>query len=96
MKFCNVRNAAMSFALALLVAGCGGGNGSSCTTSDSCAENQFCKFTSGCTGSGTCVDVNQTCSNEIAPVCSCDNLTFFNECWADAAAQSVSSQGECP
>lgn len=30
------------------------------------------------------------------PVCSCDRLTFNNQCWAEKASQSISGAGECP
>jgi len=95
----NLRNSFKATVLVLalaVLAGCGGGNGGSCTSNEACAENQFCKFTTGCGGSGACTDTTVGCTNEMTPACSCENLTFFNECWANAAAQSVSAPGECP
>lgn len=96
MKLRKLKKAAIVALAAAVIAGCGGGNGGSCTSNESCAENQFCKFTTGCSGSGKCTDTTAACTNDMTPVCSCDNLTFFNECWANAAAQSVLSTGECP
>ncbi len=32
----------------------------------------------------------------VGPVCTCDRITFFNDCWASAAAQSPAAAGECP
>ncbi|NMC63600.1 MAG: hypothetical protein GYA55_10600 [SAR324 cluster bacterium] len=98
------RNSALKFSLAVLATltlfGCSGGGGSSCTSNAECSETEFCKLEIGTCGtssaSGSCQELPQTCTNEQVPVCSCEKLTFFNECWADAAGQSIQAKGECP
>lgn len=79
---------------------CGG------TKSTVCEPNQFCNFidlscgatlADGTPPTGVCEDVLPTCAADATqpPVCTCDNLTFQNPCWAIAAAQSVRTIGEC-
>jgi hypothetical protein len=78
--------------------GGGGGNGPACTTAADCGAGTFCNFDDGgCgqTGSGTCEAIPAVCSQEILPVCSCEQISFNNECYANAAAQSVATMGSC-
>jgi len=89
----------ISSAVLMCMAGCGGGGSSSCTSNLECSETEFCNFLDGAcgaAGSGECAEVPDVCTEVMAPVCSCDSLTFFNECWSFAAGQSVRSPGECP
>ncbi|MCC6953587.1 MAG: hypothetical protein IT290_05675 [Deltaproteobacteria bacterium] len=99
MKLRRIRS--LPFLLCLCaVAGCSGGGGSSCTTSDECGAGQYCNFTDfscgAAGGKGDCEPVGTACTLDSAPVCSCDRLTFVNECWAAADSQSLRAPGECP
>ncbi|MBX7139337.1 MAG: hypothetical protein K1X83_15305 [Oligoflexia bacterium] len=91
-------------ALAVLLQACssGGGGGASCMGSadPTCVGSQYCRIEGGACGEdgngGNCQETPAECPADIAPVCSCDGITFFNECLAAQAGQSVRSQGECP
>jgi hypothetical protein len=79
--------------------GGGGGSGPSCTSSSECAQGSFCDFadgTCGSGGSGSCEPIPTVCTAEVIPVCSCEKISFSNECFANAAAQSVATMGNCP
>ena len=79
----------------------GGGSGSSCNVADGspCAAGEYCAFLDNSCGgagaSGSCMAVPTGCESAAAPVCSCDNLTFTNECFASQAGQSTRANGEC-
>lgn len=73
---------------------CGGLQGAACD------KGEFCDF--GANGqcgaadqTGVCRAVPETCTEEYAPVCGCDDKTYSNECFASGAGVSVSYKGEC-
>lgn len=86
----------------LILAGCGGGGGgNSCAAPDyACSEGEICQFEVASCGdlgaAGSCVAAPQACTEEIAPVCTCDGLTFQNECRALTGGHSVRGLGQCP
>lgn len=93
------------FAITIGFAACGGGGGgggASCAASSECATGEYCQFDAGSCGEGgvsgacTAVDLTTACPESGDAVCSCDGLTFFNECFAQAASQSIRNVGECP
>jgi Kazal-type serine protease inhibitor domain len=45
---------------------------------------------------GVCEPIPEACTEEYAPVCGCDDVTYSNACHAHAAGISVASRGECP
>lgn len=86
------------------------GSGDDCTSSSTCPIGEFCKFEDFSCGAsglvGACrtipiVDCNLPAvdpepTDIVGQVCSCDRLTFNNQCWAEAASQSIVGAGECP
>ncbi len=87
--------------IAVLCASCGGGGGgSSCSNlaGEICPEGEYCKFEIGqCGVDGSCEPIPPSCDpGLVTPVCSCEGISFFNDCFAAQAGQSVQSAGDCP
>ena len=91
------------FSIARCFASCGGGGGgggNSCALDNlACPASEFCQFEAGECGDagapGSCSALASSCGGEVAPVCTCDGLTFSNECLAKAGGHSVRASGEC-
>lgn len=68
---------------------------------DTCAAGEFCSFSllAGCgyaDQTGVCAERPQVCTDDIAPVCGCDQTTYTNECEANTAGTSAYTIGACP
>jgi len=82
----------------LSLSACSSGGGASCDLADpaGCGPDEYCKADIGvCSGSGSCESIPSGCDATVSEVCSCDRLTFFNECYAAQAGQSLMSTGAC-
>ncbi len=62
-------------------------------TSNPCPASHYCDAV-GC-GTGVCVPIPQTQSDQHAPVCGCDGVNYWNATVAGTHAMSVASNGEC-
>jgi hypothetical protein len=90
------------FAMVLALSGCGGGgSGSSCNVAQGsvCAQGEYCAYLDGSCGrngeAGSCVAIPTSCVADAQPVCTCDALSFTNECFSSQGGQSVQAAGEC-
>jgi len=67
-----------------------------CVSSDGCAATEFCKRTTCAAASGVCATRPTETATE-APVCGCDNVTYWNETVAAQDGINVQAgSAECP
>jgi hypothetical protein len=64
-----------------------------------CEDVAFCKYPDGtCFDSGSkgaCTPIPISCPEDYEPICGCDGVTYYNECFSDAAGVSIDHRGAC-
>jgi hypothetical protein len=76
----------------------GGEPGDSCIVSPATCDGPvtWCFSPEGqCSNAGTCQRIDIECSGFYAPVCTCENTTELNSCWATVDKQSIAYEGQC-
>ena len=79
----------------IVVRDCGGLLGLQCEVGEFCSyeEDALC---GAADQTGVCEVLPEVCTEIFAPVCGCDDRTYDNECFANAAGVSIASEGACP
>jgi hypothetical protein len=74
---------------------CGARAGNTCSTTEYCAY-QPGEYCGAADAESTCKPRPTACTQELTPVCGCDQKTYGNACAAAAAGIGVYSTGACP
>jgi hypothetical protein len=69
--------------------------GKECASGADCGANLFCSKSSCGAESGTCELRPITCDDPIGPVCGCDGVTYWNDCFRLQGGVNVEAAGEC-
>jgi hypothetical protein len=65
------------------------------TIADCPTTDYYCSMTSCDAQTGTCVLAPVVCDPSEAPVCGCDNITYFNDCLREANGIAASTPNPC-
>jgi hypothetical protein len=66
-----------------------------CASKDDCDDGNYCAKDSCTAELGTCTPFPAVCTGDVAPVCGCDDVTYFNDCVRQGAGIAFSTPNEC-
>jgi hypothetical protein len=66
-----------------------------CMTNAECHKDEYCAKASCQDIMGGCTHRQMFCNLDLEPVCGCDGLTYYNECWRVNRGVASSTKGEC-
>jgi len=75
--------------------GVAGGGEMPCTSNDECPAAWLCKKVACGDPLGHCEVRPVFCDDNFMPVCGCDHVTYWNECYRRRAGQAASSADDC-
>ena len=70
--------------------------GHGCSKSSDCSADSFCEFPKCSASTGTCRPYASSFTDDEAPVCGCDHITYVNDSYRRAEGVSLYDQGQCP
>lgn len=75
----------------------GGGSppGAPCKDNAECSGGEFCDRATCGEPFGRCTRVPAFCAPDLAPVCGCDQVTYWNDCLRRLSGMSMAAPGEC-
>jgi hypothetical protein len=77
------------------VAGTAGIGGATCTAASQCPASSLCRKDECAEPMGRCEPIPASCTRELNPVCGCDRLTYWNDCYRRQAGIPASVLGDC-
>jgi hypothetical protein len=66
-----------------------------CINANDCPADSYCSMASCSDAAGVCKVAQIDCIPPEAPVCGCDNITYFNDCLRQAAGIRSFTPGQC-
>lgn len=73
----------------------GAGDVDDCAKNDDCPPSRVCAKETCASERGICEPEPLFCEATPAPVCGCDNVTYWNDCVRRSAGVAASTRGEC-
>ena len=73
----------------------GAGGSLRCVDETGCAATEFCSRGQCFDVGGACETRPRFCTEDAVPVCGCDGITYWNDCFRKTAGVSAMTPGEC-